>query len=85
MNYRRRGMWFRHEANFSDPEVKKRWQCGDIVAKYASFVESSNAQQVQRRLNMDWSTFFRLRRLQAAGKLPPHMQGRIRPAGRKSA
>jgi len=78
LNYRRRSMWFTHKAR---TENKQYWDGGDLVARYASIIEASNAQQIQRRLNADWNTFFRLLEAKAKGKLPAYVKPR--PPGYK--
>jgi putative transposase len=78
LNYRRRSMWFTHQAR---KENMKAWQGDDLAAKYAPFTEASTAQQVQRRLNADWHTFLRLLKAKAEGKLRPNVKPR--PPGYK--
>lgn len=69
LNYRRRLSFFNGEIN---------WENRDLYDKYKGIVGSATAQQIQRKNNEAWRSFFALLRLKAEGKLPPHIQ-RIRP------
>jgi len=65
LNYRRRQSFFKGEIN---------WEGRDLHDKYKSVIGSATAQQIQRKNNEAWKSFFALLRLKAGGKLPPHIQ-----------
>ncbi|HDI12921.1 MAG TPA: transposase, partial [Hadesarchaea archaeon] len=69
LNYRRRQSFFKGEIN---------WESRDLYDKYKGTIGSATAQQVQRKNNEAWRSFFALLRLKAEGKLPPHVQ-KVRP------
>ena len=71
LNYRRRQSFFKGEIN---------WESRDLYDKYKGTIGSATAQQVQRKNNEAWRSFFALLRLKAEGKLPPHVQ-KVRPPG----
>ena len=69
LNYRRRQSFFNGGIN---------WESRDLYDKYKGTIGSATAQQVQRKNNEAWRSFFALLRLKAEGKLPPHVQ-KVRP------
>lgn len=69
LNYRRRQSFFKGRLN---------WESRDLYDKYKSVVGSATAQQVQRKNNEAWRSFFALLKLKKEGKLPPHIR-RVRP------
>ena len=69
LNYRRRQSFFSGDIN---------WYSRDLYDKYKGIVGSATAQQIQRKNNEAWRSFFALLKLKAEGKLPPHIQ-KVRP------
>jgi len=69
LNYRRRQSFFKGEIN---------WESRDLYDKYRSIIGSATAQQIQRKNNEAWRSFFALLKLRAKSKLPPHIQ-RVKP------
>jgi len=65
LNYRRRQSFFKGKIN---------WESRDLYNKYKGIVGSATAQQIQRKNNEAWKSFFALLRQKAEGKLPPHTQ-----------
>lgn len=65
LNYRRRQSFFKGEIN---------WESHDLYDKYKGVVGSATAQQIQRKNNEAWRSFFALLRLKVGGKLPPHIR-----------
>ena len=50
------------------------WGCIDLYQKYASLIDSATAQQIIRKSNESWRSFFVLKRLEREGRLPPNME-----------
>jgi len=71
LNYRRRRSFFKGEIN---------WESKDLYDKHKGVVGSATAQQIQRKNNEAWKSFFALLRLKAEGKPPPHIR-QVRPPG----
>ena len=69
LNYRRRQSFFKGKIN---------WESKDLYDRYKDIIGSATAQQIQRKNNEAWKSFFALLKLKAKGKLPPHIQ-KVRP------
>ncbi len=69
INYRRRQSFFKGKIN---------WEGKDLYDKYKNIIGSATAQQIQRKNNEAWKSFFTLLRLKAEGRLPSHIQ-KVRP------
>ncbi len=50
------------------------WRCKDLYQKYASLIDSATAQQIIRKSNEAWRSFFALKQLKREGKLPPNIE-----------
>lgn len=71
LNYRRRQSLFKGKIN---------WEDKDLYDKYKGIINAATTQQMQRKNNEAWKSFFALLKQKANGKLPPHIQ-KIRPPG----
>ena len=65
LNYRRRQTFFKGKIH---------WGSHDLYDKYKGAVGSATAQQIIRKNNEAWKSFFTLLKLKAKRKLPPHIQ-----------
>jgi putative transposase len=65
LNYRRRQSFFKGNVN---------WESRDLYDKYKGIIGSATAQQIQRKNNESWRSFFALLKMKKEGKLPPHIQ-----------
>ena len=68
-----------NEVNFGRRQAYTRykkfsWHPKHLYKKYAPLVGSATAQQVIRKNNEAWRSFFGLKRLEAKGKLPSHIE-----------
>ncbi len=50
------------------------WECKDLYQKYGPPIDSAAAQQIIRKSNESWRSFFALKRLEREGKLPPNIE-----------
>jgi len=50
------------------------WKCKDLYQKYTSLIDSAAAQQIIRKSNESWRSFFTLRRMEREGRLPPNIE-----------
>jgi len=50
------------------------WECKDLYQKYSPSIDSASAQQILRKNNESWRSFFALKRLEREGKLPPNIE-----------
>jgi len=50
------------------------WECKGIYQKYSPLIDSATAQQIIRKSNESWRSFFVLRKMEREGKLPPNME-----------
>jgi len=71
LNYRKRQSFFKGKIN---------WESKDLYDKYKCITGSATAQQIQRKNNEAWKSFFALLNLKTVGKLPPHIQ-KVSPPG----
>ena len=71
VNYKRRQSFF--SGNFD-------WNTDFFYHKYKKFIGSATAQQVTRKNNEAWKSFFALLRLKKQGKLPEHVN-KVSPPG----
>ena len=66
LNFERRQAYI-HYKKFS-------WYPKHLYKKYAPIIGSATAQQIIRKNNEAWKSFFRLKRLEGLGRLPPHIK-----------
>jgi putative transposase len=67
LNYRRRQSFFKGKIN---------WERRDLYNKYKGIIGSATAQQIQRKNNEAWKSFFTLLRQKAEEKTPTtHTKG----------
>ena len=71
INYKRRQSFF--SRNFE-------WNTDESYHKYKKIIGSATAQQVTRKNNEAWKSFFALLRLKKDGKLPEHIR-KVSPPG----
>lgn len=71
VNYKRRQSFFKGKID---------WTTNEEYKQFSKQVGSATAQQIIRKNNNAWKSFFALLRLSEQGKLPQHIQ-RIRPPG----
>ncbi|MFO7966798.1 MAG: transposase [Archaeoglobaceae archaeon] len=71
VTYRRRQTFFNGEMD---------WGTGEQYHKYKGLVGSATAQQVIRKNNEAWKSFFALLKQKREGKLPPHID-KVSPPG----
>lgn len=83
LNYRRRQSFFKGKIN---------WESKDLYDKYKSMVGSTTAQQIQRKNDEAWKSFFALLKLRAEAnshcalrKLAHHATGRTEKARSESS
>jgi len=50
------------------------WECKDLYRKYRTLIDSSTTQQILRKSNESWRSFFTLKKLEREGKLPPNIE-----------
>ncbi len=50
------------------------WICKDLYQKYSSLIDSATAQQIIRKSNESWRSFFALKKMEREGKLPPNIE-----------
>jgi len=50
------------------------WGCKDLYQKYASLIDSATSQQIIRKSNESWKSFFTLKKLGREGRLPPNIE-----------
>jgi putative transposase len=72
ITFRRRQSFFEHKMN---------WNTSDLYKKYSRLIGSASAQQIIRKNDEAWRSFFALLKMQGEGKLPDHQQGKVRPVG----
>jgi len=72
ITFRRRQSFFKHRMN---------WNTKDIYMKYSKLIGSASTQQIIRKNDEAWRSFFALLKKQGEGKLPDHLQGKVRPVG----
>jgi len=70
-------MW--NELNFERRQAyihykKFDWHSKHLYKRYASLIGSATAQQIIRKNNEAWRSFLALKKLDARGKLPPHIK-----------
>lgn len=75
LNYRRRQSFF-DEANDNNID----WSWNDLYDDFKEWIGSSVAQQIVRKNQYAWNSYFALLRLKTAGKLPPEIE-RVCPPG----
>lgn len=71
ITYRRRQTFFKSTIN---------WEWRDLYDIYKKVVGSATAQQIERKNNEAWRSFFALLKLKKEGRLPPNIK-QIRPPG----
>ncbi len=71
INYKRRQTFF--SGNFD-------WNTDEFYHKYKKVIGSATAQQITRKNNEAWKSFFALLRLKKQGKLPKHIS-KVSPPG----
>jgi len=71
VNYQRRQAYFNYQPIDWNPQIYK---------KYGPSITAATAQQIVRRNNETWRSFFALKRLGRLGKLPPHIK-KVSPPG----
>jgi len=59
------------------------WQCLDLYRKYSPLTDSATTQQIIRKSNESWRSFFALKQLEREGKLPPNIEKVCMPGYRK--
>jgi putative transposase len=67
-----------NEVNFERRQAyvnykKFSWHPEYLYEKYAPLIGSANAQQIIRKNNEVWRSFFKLKKLEAEGRLPKHI------------
>jgi putative transposase len=67
VNYERRRAYIRYK--------KFSWYPKHLYRKYAPLIGSAMAQQIINKNNEAWRSFFKLKRFEARGELPPHITG----------
>jgi len=50
------------------------WECKDLYQKYSPLIDSATTQQILRKSNESWRSFFALKQLKREGKLPPNIE-----------
>ncbi|MBS7287382.1 MAG: hypothetical protein KIH01_01175 [Candidatus Freyarchaeota archaeon] len=65
MNFERRQAYIRYK--------RFPWYSKHLYEKYAPIIGSAMAQQIINKNNEAWRSFLSLKRLEAMGKLPPHI------------
>jgi len=55
------------------------WQCLGLYRKYSPLIDSATTQQIIRKSNESWRSFFTLRKLGREGKLPPNIKKACMP------
>jgi putative transposase len=50
------------------------WECKDLYQKYSPLIDSATTQQILRKSNESWRSFFGLKQLKREGKLPPNIE-----------
>jgi putative transposase len=50
------------------------WECKDLYQKYSPLIDSSTTQQIIRKSNESWRSFFALKQLEREGRLPPNIK-----------
>jgi len=50
------------------------WECRSFYQKYRSLIDSSTAQQIIRKSDESWRSFFALKKLEREGKLPSNIE-----------
>jgi len=50
------------------------WHCKGLYHKYAPLIDSATTQQIIRKGNESWRSFFALKQLEREGKLPPNIE-----------
>ncbi len=50
------------------------WECEDLYQKYTPLIDSATSQQIIRKSNESWRSFFTLKQLEREGKLPPNIE-----------
>jgi putative transposase len=50
------------------------WECKDLYQKYSPLIDSATTQQILRKSNESWRSFFTLKQLEREGKLPPNIE-----------
>jgi len=68
-----------NELNFERKQAyihykKFSWYPKHLYKKYAPIIGSATTQQIIRKNNETWKSFFRLKRLEGLGRLPPHIK-----------
>lgn len=71
INYRRRQSYFQGCLN---------WEWRDLYDKYKGNISAATAQQIERKNNEAWRSFFALLKVSKKGRLPPHIK-KISPPG----
>jgi len=71
LTYKRRQSFFNHQMD---------WTSDEAYRHYKKLIGSATAQQIIRKNNEAWKSFFALLKKKKAGTLPPHIT-RVRPPG----
>jgi putative transposase len=50
------------------------WECKDLYQKHSPLIDSATTQQILRKSNESWRSFFALKQLEREGKLPPNIE-----------
>jgi len=50
------------------------WKCKDLYQKYSPLIDSATAQQIIRKNNESWRSFFALKQLEREDRLPPNIE-----------
>jgi putative transposase len=50
------------------------WECKDLYQKYSPLIDSSTTQQIIRKSNESWRSFFALKQLEREGRLPLNIE-----------
>ena len=63
---------YRRRQSFFDGKIN--WSSKDLYDKYKGIVGSATAQQIQRKNNDAWKSFFTLLKMKKEGRLPEHIE-----------
>ncbi len=66
VTYQRRQAWLTYQTI--------DWKCGALYNKYSPLIDSATAQQILRKNNESWRSFFALKKMERGGKLPSHIK-----------
>jgi putative transposase len=50
------------------------WECKDLYQKYSPLIDSATTQQILRKSNESWRSFFTLKQLEREGRLPLNIE-----------